>query len=178
MGVPLTEPEFDRMLASYDRSAFRMETQPTYELDYEQAEFDRFRAGTPVPPPEIDWWRPWLDRLTVMTRDEGKTMSRVRITAEPPTPYQQWELWAARWHAEAGEDIRYLPRAEAERLSLPLDHDSWLLDDRHLIVMHFTSSGAIKDKELITDKGEIALHARWRDLAMSHAVPAAEIAAT
>jgi hypothetical protein len=176
MGVPISEEQFDRMLAEYPESAFRWECQPSYELDYEQAEFDRFRAGSPVPPPEIDWWRPWLDRLSVMTGKEGKTMARVRVLAEPATPYQEWELWAARWHAEAGEDIRYMTQSAAEELGLPQGDDWWLLGEQ-LIVMRFTSSGAIKDKELITDKGVIALHAGWRDLAMSHAIPAASIVA-
>lgn len=177
MGVPVTEDEFDRMLAGYGQSAFRWEGQSSYRLDYEQEEYDRFLAGNPTPPPEVAWWRPWLDRLAVMTGEEGKTMSRVRVLDAPATPYQQWELWAAKWHAQAGEDIRYMSRAAAAGLGLPLDHDWWLLDGERLIVIRYTSSGEESDIELVTDKGEIALHEGWRDLAMSHAVPVTDIVA-
>jgi hypothetical protein len=42
MGVPVTQEEFDRLLAEFSHSAFRLETQPAYELGYERAEFDGF----------------------------------------------------------------------------------------------------------------------------------------
>lgn len=176
MGVPVTQAEFDQMLANPSQSAFRLETQPEYELDYEQEEFDRFLSGTQTPPPEVGWWRPWLDRIAVLV-GEGKTVSRVRILAEPPSPYQRWELWAARWHAEAGEDIRYMTRTAAAELGLPLNYDWWLIDDSQLIVMRYTSGGAVSSTELVTDKGTLALHREWRDLAVNRAIPAAKIAA-
>jgi hypothetical protein len=176
MGVPVTQEEFDRLLAEFSHSAFRLETQPAYELGYERAEFDRFLAGSPTPPPDVDWWRPWLDQITSLV-GKGKTIGRVRILAEPPTSYQRWELWAAPWHAEAGEDIRYLSRSRAERLGLPIDHDWWLLDNERLIVMRYTSGGTITNTELVTDKGVIALHDEWRNLAVRDAIPATKIAA-
>lgn len=174
--TPITQDEFNRLLAEFSRSAFRLETQPAYELGYERAEFDRFLAGSPTSPPDVAWWRPWLDRIAAMT-GEGKTVSRVRVLESPPTPYQRWELWAAPWHAEAGEDIRYMTRTTAQQLGLPLDSDWWLLDDERLIVMRYTSSGTVTGKELVTDKGLVALHSEWRSLAQRNAIPAAEIAA-
>ena len=80
-----------------------------YALGYERADFERFLAGPPTPPPQLDWWQPWLEQIARLTRD-GKHIARVRVLAEPPTAYQRWEIWAAPWHAQAGEDIRYLPR--------------------------------------------------------------------
>lgn len=176
MRTPITQAEFSRQLAEFQHSAYRFEAQPTYKLGYEQTEFTRFLEGSPVPPPDVAWWRPWLEQITALT-EEGKTVSRVRVLEVPPTPYQRWELWAASWHAEAGEDIRYLTRPQAHGLGLPLKADWWLLDDERLIVIHYTSSGAVKDKELVTDKGLVALHSEWRSLARHHAIPAAEIAA-
>jgi hypothetical protein len=176
MRAPITQDEFDQLLANFSHSAFRLETRPAYELGYERAEFDRFLAGSPTPPPEVSWWRPWLDQIAALS-GAGKTISRVRILTEPPTSYQQWELWAARWHAEAGEDIRYLPRTQAEELGVPLDHDWWLLDNERLIVMRYASGGTITDTELVTDKGVIALHDEWRNLAVRDAIPATKIVA-
>ena len=96
--------------------------------------------------------RPGAARLTA----EGKRVARVRILEEPPTDYQRWLLWASPWHAAAGEDIRYLPRSQAERISLPLVNDWWLLDDERVILMVFTEAGEISGKRLLTDSVAVA----------------------
>lgn len=172
----ISEGEFDDLLRSIERSAFRLETRDSYALSYEREDFDRFLDGTPTPPPDLGWWRPWLEQIKRLT-SEGKRIGRVRILAEPPTRYQQWELWAAPWHVEAGEQIRYMPRSHAKRLDLPLGHDWWLLDDKRVIRMWFTKAGEI-DRKLLTDDREIiALYLKWRDLAVRNATPAEQIAA-
>lgn len=177
MRVPITEDAFDSLLRTFERSAFRLETRDAYALGYEQEEFDRFLAGTPTPPPEVDWWRPWLDQIARFTR-EHKRIARVRILAEPPTDYQRWELWAAPWHAEAGERIRYMPRSRALAIGLPVEHDWWLLDNERLIIMEFTSGGHIQGKTLVTGADEeIDKCILWRNLAVRNATPAEEIAA-
>jgi hypothetical protein len=176
VSTPVTEEEFLAMVRGFRRSAFRLETRGTYAPGYEREDFARFLAGAPRPPSEVDWWRPWLDRVGRLTR-EGKTVSRVRILNEPPSDYERWQLWAARWHAEAGEDIRYLPRSRAERIGLPVDQDWWLLDDERLILMEFAADGDIGPKTLITDDGTVARYRAWRDLAMRNAAPAEEIRA-
>jgi Family of unknown function (DUF6879) len=175
MTTRITEAEFDHLLRTFSRSAFRFETRDAYALDYEQADFDRFLAGAPVPPPEVDWWRPWLDQIRSQA-NEGKRVSRVRVLAEPPTGYQRWELWAARWHAEAGEQIGYLTRRQAHSLGLP-DGDWWLLDDERVIIMGFDEQNRIEAKTLIADPGLIARYLNWRDLAVRNAAAAEEIAA-
>lgn len=176
MATTLTEAEFDQLLGSFDRSAFRLETRDVYALGYERADFERFLTGSPVPPPEVDWWRPWLDQIATFTR-QGKTISRVRVVRQPPTDYQRWELWAAPWHAEAGEQISYMPRYWAKRIGLPLDYDWWLLDEERLIVMRFDDDGESVSDELVTDPEIVAKHLEWRDLAVRNATPAAHAAA-
>lgn len=166
----------DNLLRSFRRSAFRFETRRTYALGYERADFDRFLAGSPVPPPELDWWRPWLEEIRRLAA-EGKTVSRVRVLDEPPTDYQRWEIWAARWHAEVGEQIGYLSRSRARYLSLPLDDDWWLLDDDRVVNMRFTGTGEIRSRDLITGGAMAARYCEWRDLAVRNAIPAEEIAA-
>lgn len=167
----------DDLLRSFRRSAFRLETRAVYALTYERADFEQFLAGNPVPPPELDWWRPWLEEIARLTA-EGKTVGRVRVTDEPPTDYQRWEMWAARWHSQAGEQIGYMPRSAAERVGLPLAHDWWLLDDERVIAMWFTSTGEISDRQLITEPGTVARFREWRDLAVRNATPAEKVAAT
>src|ERR1035441_7672542 len=98
MERPITEEEFDRLLATPARSAFRLETRAEYSLGYEQIDFDQWLDGHPTPPPDLDWWRPWLEQIKRLT-GEGRQISRVRVLAEPLTDYQRWEMWAAPWHA-------------------------------------------------------------------------------
>lgn len=175
-GTPVTEEEFNRLLAGYSRSAFRLETLDAYALDYERADFESFLATGTVNPLEVDWWRPWLDQVAQLTR-EGRVMSRVRILAEPPSDYQRWLMAADPWHAEAGERISYLARSRAREAGLPLEHDWWLLDDAAVIVMRFTATGEIDGKTLINEPGEVARYQRWRDLAVRYATPAGASAA-
>lgn len=166
----------DDLLQSFRHSAFRLETRSTYALTYERADFERFLAGEPTAPPQLDWWRPWLEEIARLTAN-GKTVGRVRVLDEPPSDYQRWETWAARWHAEAGERIGYMPRSLAERLAVPLLHDWWLLDDERVIAMWFTATGEISGRELITEPGAVARFCAWRDLAVQNATSAEKIAA-
>lgn len=172
----LSEDEFLSALRTFSRSAFRLETRDSYAMDYERENFERFLAGSPVPPPEVGWWKGWLDRVAQLGR-EGKTVSRVRVLAEPPTDYQRWLLWAAPWYAEAGEDIRYISRSRAARAGLPLSDDWWLLDDTQVIVMRFTDEGAADGKMLVTDPDLVARYRAWRSIAVRNAVPAESVAA-
>lgn len=171
MSDTISEDEFDRLLGGIERSAFRLEAQDEYALGYERADFERFLAGAPISPPEVPWWRPWLDQIARLT-PEGKHVRRVRVLAEPPSDYQRWELWATPWHTRAGERIDYLPRSLATRINLPLDDDWWLLDEASIILMRFTPAGEIDSKTLITDPSTVATYQRWRDVAISHATPA------
>jgi hypothetical protein len=172
----ISEAEFLNAVRTFSQSAFRLEVRGSYALDYERRDFEGFLAGSPVPPPEVDWWRPWLDRVARITR-EGKTISRVRVLAEPPTDYQRWHLWAAPWHASAGEGIRYLSRSTAERIGLPLADDWWLLDDERVIIMTFTAEGEIDSKTLVTDPESVAGYRVLQDIAIRNSALAESISA-
>jgi hypothetical protein len=172
----MTQEEFYAALYGITRTAFRWEAQPAYALGYERENFARFLAGSPVPPPDIEWWRPWLNRIARMTA-EGKQFSRVRVVDEPVTSYQRWMIWTGRWNTESGERITYMPRSTMQRLTLTAEYDWWLLDDERLIVMRYTSSGEIDSKQLITDAGMIARHRDWRDLAVLNATAGEILAA-
>jgi hypothetical protein len=176
MLIQISQDEFNRLLATFNRTAFRLETRKAYKLGYEVADFRRFLAGSPVPPPELDWWRPWLEQISRLTA-VGKQVARVRVVDEPPTDYQRWELWAGRWHAEAGEQIRYIRRSHAVQIGIPLDCDWWLLDDGRLIIIRYDTDGGIAGKTLTDDPGTIARHCALRDLAVRYATTAGENAA-
>lgn len=173
---PLTWTEFDAELASIRNSAWRLETQPFYAMQHEAADFERWRDGKPDSPWGIPWWRAWLDQVHAQTA-AGKTVSRVRYLEDPPTPYQQWLVWAQPAYTEAGEDMRYVRRSVAEAAGLPSGIDFWLLDDTRVIVMEFSEPGLISRLTLITDPGEVARYRAWRDLAVRIATAAEEIPA-
>lgn len=172
----LSEDEFADLLSTYRHTAFRFEAQPSYAIGEERAELDRFLAGSPLRPSEVPWRRAYLDRIAGQAQT-GKRRTRVRVFDEPPTDYQRWLIWTTRWYTAAGEDIRYLPRSQAERIGLPLEADWWLLDDRLVIFMRFTSAGEMAGDELITDPDAIAFYRTWRDAAIAHASPAEQIRA-
>jgi hypothetical protein len=173
MATSLSEEEFLTWVRSFRHSAFRLETRREYTMTYERADYERFCAGSPVPPSELDWWRPWLDRVAQYTA-EGKTVGRVRLVDTPPTDYQRWLIWSTSWHTAVGEDIRYLPRATALEIDLPMQ-DWWLLDDAYVIIMDFTGDGGIAGKSLIIDPATVANYHRWRDLARHHSASARQI---
>lgn len=170
----LTEAEFVTEVRTFRTSAFRLEAQPGYVLDYERPVFEGWLAGMAVPPPEVDWWAPWLHRVARWTADEGKTIGRVRVLAEPPTTYQRWLMWATPWHAEVGEKLRYMPRSTAEQIGLPLG-DFWLLDDERVIVMRFNGQGETVSRTLVTDPEVAAGYCALRDAAIDHSATAETI---
>jgi hypothetical protein len=172
MTSEITEEQFFELLRTIERSAFRLETLDAYAVDDERADFELFLAGSPQPPP----WQDWLDQVAAQTA-AGMTITRVRVLAEPPTDYQRWMLWAQPWYARAGEDMRYIPRSQANALRLPLEVDWWLLDDERLVLMYFTKSGEVAGKILTTEPGIVARHREWRDLAVRNATAAEEIRA-
>jgi len=176
MRQPITEDEFTEQVRSFGRTAFHLEAQPAYVIDFERPDFDRFLAGDPVPPPDSGLWLPWLERV-MRLKAEGKRVGRVRVLEEPPTDYQRWLLWATPWNEAAGEDIRYMPRSRAERIGLPLDHDWWLLDGERVLITWFTADGEIREKVFTDEPGDVARHRAWRDLALAHAGGAEHVAA-
>jgi hypothetical protein len=175
-GRSVSEDEFARMLATPERSRFRLEVQPAYTIGEEQPEFERFLAGRPRSPSEIAWWKDYLDQAAALTR-RGVSVSRIRVVDQPPTGYQRWLIWADPWYAAAGETVRYLTRAMALRIGLPMADDWELLDDARLVIMRFTGTGDLDGKALVTDPATVATYRAWRDLAVAHATPAGQIAA-
>jgi hypothetical protein len=105
----------------------------------------------------------------------GRTMSRVHVVVEPLTDYMRFELtWAYAPTVLAGEDVRIVPVPEGcgwpERLPEP-GTDYWLFDSETLYRQHYDESGWWLGTQPVDDHREIALAVRWRDEALSIAVP-------
>nr|WP_308191804.1 DUF6879 family protein [Kitasatospora humi] len=88
----------------------------------------------------------------------------------PPTPGQRYLLDNAERNCAVGEDIRYLWRSDAERLSLP-NEDTWLFDSRVIALLHFDADDDLTGVELVTDPVQVARACQVRDAAWHFATP-------
>ncbi len=165
MTLFLTPEEFRRDFASFEFTAFRLETRDQYTEESEREPLRRFLAGEP---PDDAWFMAWY-RTVQQIAAQGRRMTRVRVVSEPHTNYVRFEMdLARRLNAPAGEDIRYLPRDRAASLGLP-DEDFWLLDSERVLVLHFIGDPVVRI-ELVTDPAAVIRHCRWRDTAWRHAI--------
>jgi hypothetical protein len=164
----ITDEEFWQQLSSFERSAWRFEQQPTYDISYEEQQLADFVAGKPLPPAENPELRAWLIQVE-RQRSEGKSIGRVRIVDEPLTDYQRWLRWLDGWWREAGEEIRYLSRRYAVDTGLlPASStaDWWLFDDDRLMLMHFDEHGVRTGVELLESEPEVVAARRFREAAV------------
>ncbi|MGH3714734.1 MAG: DUF6879 family protein [Micromonosporaceae bacterium] len=118
---------------------FRLELLDRYEVESDGGDFARYLRGDPAPAPERK--QPWLDRLAAAQK-AGIHNQRVHVLATPLTDYLRYECeWGYAWNVRAGEDIRIIDTSEHPVPELPVDHDFWLIDDRHAVVMHYDMDG-------------------------------------
>jgi hypothetical protein len=118
-------------------------------------------------PDDLLWYQDWLTMVREATA-EGRLFSRVRVVSLPLTDYSRFGLWASGYTIEAGDDIRYLVRDQADAAELP-EHDFWLFDSRKLVRMHFGDDDRFVGAEVIEDPVTIVEHNYWRDAARHHA---------
>lgn len=166
MTLVADDDEFDRLFASVERTAYRLETRDFYDVPVERAGYQRFLAGND---PGTDWFQPWLTIIRTATA-AGRRFERVRVAREPLSDYLRFELWACRYNVEVGEDMRYLDVHRASDLGLP-DYDYWLFDDERLVRMDFNDVGRLERAEIITDPAAVAEHRQHRSRAWAEAVP-------
>jgi hypothetical protein len=150
----------------FDHSAYRLETLDWYTSPATETRLARFLDGEKVTPAERAGWLAMLRR----DRDAGKTMARVHVIGEPLTDYLRYELACYESSVEAGEDIRILPADVAAGQDLP-DFDYWLFDDLRAAVQYYGDRGAWLRAELVAEPAFVASCRRWRDAAMSAALP-------
>jgi uncharacterized protein DUF6879 len=156
----LSRTDFEALFDTFTTSAWRLETQPSYDEPEEREPLRRWLAGEPDDLAWItDWWA-WIRDIT----GSGKRFERVRVLYDPPSDYQRYELGVLTPPAvEAGEEIRILPAARAHELNLP-DQDFWMFDDIRVAVLHFGADG-VAGAELIDDAAAVRPFRHARDRA-------------
>lgn len=173
--MKLGDTEWNQLFLTFEHTAFRLEVRDVYNVDYEKEDFQRFLAGEPERANKKED-SDWFNNVQKAT-SEGRRFARVRVVTVPPTDYSRWLISSAQtYNTVAGEDIRYLDRADAAKLDLP-NHDYWLFDSRVLVRMDFDDDDRPTEHELIEDPAEIVRANYWRDVAWHHAVRVKDFAA-
>ncbi|MFF7080140.1 DUF6879 family protein [Streptomyces lavendulae] len=158
--------EIDRLFREgFEHTAWRLECRRSYQVDYESETYQRFLRGEE---PARDPNRPWLVNMRKQT-GAGKRVERVRLIDDPPTTYQRYGLTGVPAAVEAGEDVRYLRRSQAEQLDLLMD-DVWLFDSRYAAVFHYDGDEPV-GLELVEDPVRVLRYCQVRDAAWHYAVP-------
>ncbi|MFL6140955.1 MAG: DUF6879 family protein [Labedaea sp.] len=158
-------PDFAQLFQTFEHTAFRLETRDQYNSPREGEAYRKFLAGEP----DASYHEGWLSMVRQSTA-EGRLFSRVRVVSFPLTDYTRFGIWVSGFTSEAGDDIRYLARDQADDAGLP-KHDFWLFDSRKLVMMHFGDDDRFEAAEVIEDPLAVVEHNYWRDAARHHAVP-------
>lgn len=164
----MTDPAaLDGLFRTFASTAWRLEARTWYGLLADDHPYQDFLAGRE---PDLAWFTPWLDLMREQIQVQGKRVERVRVIDQPPSDYLRWEIYLSKWNAEAGEDIRYLPRQVADRLHLP-GYDFWIFDSTAVAFMVFALSGEFTGPVVVTDPAVTRQHLAYRDRAWQAAVP-------
>ncbi|MFE2561406.1 DUF6879 family protein [Streptomyces sp. NPDC059352] len=164
-------PEIAHLFREFRHTAWRLESRRGYASDRNSPAWALWKAGGDVTAEPPNTWRENVAQAAA----EGRRFERVRIVDEPLTEGQRFLLASGLGNVAAGEDIRNLPRAEAERLNLPA-HDFWLFDSRLLARFVFDEDDTTLGVILSEDPAEIAAACQARDAAWHYAIPTHEYA--
>ncbi|MFF7690577.1 DUF6879 family protein [Streptomyces syringium] len=160
----IDDATFGDYFREFEHTAWRLETRRGYASDRASERFARFATGETlgVSPSA------WSANIEAQVR-EGKRIERVRLVDDPPTDGQRFLLMSAVTNIAAGEDIRNMWRADAEKRGLPAE-DFWLFDSRRALLLHFDESDEYLGAELVEDPARIVRYCRVRDAAWHYAV--------
>lgn len=153
------------------RSAFHLEVRDSYSEASENNRLRAFLAGEPPPDePPVPW-----HALMRETTERGIAVTRVRVVTEPLSDYHRWLLSITDRNIASGEDIRYLPRHEAGKVS---PDDWWLFDDERVVFNLADPDGKPAGAAVTTDPGIVDYCRSVRDRLWKLATPYAEYATT
>lgn len=148
----ISDDEFDRLLANFERESVHLEARDAYGTAVELPHMARWVAGEPD---DLAWLDGWCATLRAHGT-AGRTVRRARIVSEPLSDYQQWSRSIAHPMVEAGEDIRWVPRRLVSSIGFP-GNDFYLFDDRLVVFLHYAGNGLGVDKVTSTDPNDIHL---------------------
>lgn len=152
-------------------SIYRQESLDIYTVDSDADNVRRYLAGLDGP----SWAQgdDWMDQLGD-EQGRGIRQYRVHIWHSPIGAYLRYECeWGYAYTTKAGEEVYILDTAETSRPNGLPDTEFWLYDDQHVVLMHYDNKGRFTDAEALPES-ETPRYLRYRDLAMTAAVPFAD----
>ncbi|GAA2019934.1 hypothetical protein GCM10009839_15600 [Catenulispora yoronensis] len=170
--IPPESDPFDDLIAAAERSAVHLELRDTYAVDPESKDYAAWLAGdtsSRTRDSDRERRKPWLD-LVRDTVARGVEMRRARVVSLPPTDYIRFEHSGAPLNIEAGEQVRWLDRADAVDLLLP-GADLWLFDRKVVRFGLFSGDGALLGYEIIDDSAVASRVATAFEAVWERAVP-------
>lgn len=165
-----TGADIPGLLAACRTDAFKLELRDDYATANERGALERWRRGEQtLADAEAEGLGDWIGIVRGLTA-AGAAVRRVRVVTEPATEYIRFEATTVPMQAEAGEDIRYLPRHHPAAGQLG-DRDFWLFDDTAALILNFADDGTPLPHELHDDPELVARYQALRDLAWQDAIP-------
>lgn len=166
--------EFGQLFATFQKTAFRLETLPQYLVDEEVDAFDAYLHGGARP---TDLNSGWINLVTEAA-SAGKSISRVHAMGEVLTPYLRFELqWFYPYNLQAGEEIRIFQAADPKAAFSDLPYcDFWLFDDSTVVRMDYDDEGRFLRPVDVSDGLE--RYRQARDIAVRSSQPLEDFLST
>lgn len=148
----ITDEEFNRLLAYFERETLHLETSDAYGTAVELRHMAKWAAGEPD---DLEWLQGWCSTLCEHVK-AGKSVRRARIVSEPLSDYQRWSYSIAHTMVAAGEDIRWVPRRFVSSVALP-GNDFYLFDDQLIVFLIYAGNSLGIEKVTSTEPADIRL---------------------
>lgn len=135
--LPASYDDLNALCRGIKKSFVHLETRDSYGTEVELPHMAKWRRGEPD---DFGWLTWWLQMLRGH-RAAGRTCRRARVVSEPLSEYQRWTLSHADRFVDAGEEIRYVPRARLATVALPGSGDFYVFDDQLVMFLHYAGTG-------------------------------------
>jgi len=163
--TPITDNEFDWLLATFQREAVHLETHDVYATAVRLPHRATWSGDTN----DLEWLRRWCDTVGAAVR-AGKSMRRARVVSEPLSDYQRLSFSIARPMVAAGEEIRWVPRRLVSSIAFP-GNDFYLFDGRLIVFLIYAGNGVAMERLVSSDPADIELCRSAFEAAWSYAIP-------
>jgi hypothetical protein len=166
----LTERQWAELFDGCRQAAWHLELRDTYGADGVSERLALYLAtGERDELAEAADRSMWLDLMRSVTA-RGVQVRRARVISEPVTDCIRFQHAGTDLNIAAGEDVRWLRRADASGIALP-GNDFWIFDFETVVFSHFSGDGLPLGHDLTTDPWAIQLCRSAFDAVWAQAVP-------
>jgi hypothetical protein len=163
-------PPFSELLADTRELAVHLEMRDDYGSN---PRLEAWQRGERVDWDDREsWWHPFHQTVADAVA-RGVVIRRARIVSEPVSEYICWEHYTTQANVIAGEEVRWLPRSQADGFLVPAN-DFWLFDGKLLRIHHFAGNGNHVKDELSADAMTLKLCATAFEEIWQRATPHSE----